>query len=220
MSRSSNPAVRSALIDVAARLLTEEGPAAVTVRRVASEVGVSTMAVYTHFEGMEKLRRAVRQEGFARLDRHLAVVRTTPDPVADLTVSGWTYARSGLQNPHFYRAMFLTSPIDEADAVGGFPTFERFVELVGRCLAMGRFPTVDSAFSGAAQCWMFMHGAVTTAVSGGIAPTIIERLLPVLAETCYAGFGDDRSRAQASVRAGLHRAARFSREFAAATESS
>jgi AcrR family transcriptional regulator len=95
----STSAVRLTLLDVAARLLTEEGPAAVTVHRVANEVGTSTTAVYAHFASMEELRRAVRRDGFARLDKDLAVVQPTQDPVADLTLSGWVYARNGLQNP-------------------------------------------------------------------------------------------------------------------------
>ena len=50
----------------------------VTLRAVVAGTGVSTMAVYTHFDGMPGLWRAVRQEGFTRLAR--AVGRGTADP--------------------------------------------------------------------------------------------------------------------------------------------
>src|SRR5437764_1480840 len=84
-------ALRPALIEAAARLIATEGAAALTLRRVADEVGTSTMAIYTHFGGMSELRRAVRQEGFARLAARAARVRETDDPVADLAVLGREY---------------------------------------------------------------------------------------------------------------------------------
>src|SRR5438477_232205 len=62
MPRESAPnsAVGPALIEAAARLIATEGASGLTLRRVAEEVGTSTMAVYTHFGGMPELRRAVR----------------------------------------------------------------------------------------------------------------------------------------------------------------
>jgi AcrR family transcriptional regulator len=65
--KTADPSVRTALIEHAARITAEEGREALTLRRLAAGVGTSTMAVYTHFGGMDDLRRAVRREGFARL---------------------------------------------------------------------------------------------------------------------------------------------------------
>lgn len=51
-------------MDAAARLLAKEGAAGMSTRRLAAEVGVSTMALYTHFGGMDGLCREARREGF------------------------------------------------------------------------------------------------------------------------------------------------------------
>ena len=64
------------------------------------------MAVYTHFGGMTGLWRAVRQEGFTRLAKQLALVQVSPDPVADLMALGAAYTRNALANPYLYRTMF------------------------------------------------------------------------------------------------------------------
>ncbi|MGH8570384.1 MAG: helix-turn-helix domain-containing protein, partial [Gammaproteobacteria bacterium] len=64
--RAADERVRLALIEAAARVLARDGPDALTTRRLASEVGTSTMALYTHFGGMDDLRRAVRLEWFER----------------------------------------------------------------------------------------------------------------------------------------------------------
>jgi hypothetical protein len=53
----TGPDVRRRLLEEAARLLGEEGPAALTTRRLAREAGTSTMAVCTHFGGMPALVR-------------------------------------------------------------------------------------------------------------------------------------------------------------------
>ena len=49
--RTADPALRVTLIETAARLIAEHGTDALTLRRLASEVGASTMAIYTHFGG-------------------------------------------------------------------------------------------------------------------------------------------------------------------------
>ncbi|HEY0806715.1 MAG TPA: helix-turn-helix domain-containing protein, partial [Pseudonocardiaceae bacterium] len=82
--RRADPEISNALVDAAARLLAEEGPAALSTRRLAAAVGTSTMAVYTHFGGMDDLVRAMVREGFARLHERMARVRATDDPVADV----------------------------------------------------------------------------------------------------------------------------------------
>src|SRR5947199_4222618 len=76
--------LRTALLDAAAHLIAADGSARLTARRIAEEVGTSTMAIYTHFGGMPGLRQAVRREGFARLSARLAAVHPSDDPLADL----------------------------------------------------------------------------------------------------------------------------------------
>src|SRR6266487_3392701 len=108
MSRDANAnnEKRPALIEAAARLIATEGADGLTLRRVAQEVGTATMAIYTHFGGMPELRRAVRQEGFARLMARAEQVGESDDPVADLAGLGLAYYQLAMSNPHLYRAMY------------------------------------------------------------------------------------------------------------------
>ena len=69
--KRADGAVRTAFIETAAQLIATEGSSGLTLRRVADQVGTSTMAVYTHFGGMDELRQEVRREGFGRLAEHL-----------------------------------------------------------------------------------------------------------------------------------------------------
>src|SRR5437764_11892737 len=125
MSRKEHAAenLRPALIEAAARLIATEGASGLTLRRVADEVGTSTMAIYTHFGGMPELRRAVRREGFARLAARSARVGESDDPVADVAMLGLEYYELAISEPHLYRVMFMEQPLDEDDARTGWDTF-------------------------------------------------------------------------------------------------
>src|SRR5580704_4924709 len=120
--KTADPALRTELVETAARLVATEGRAGLTLRRVAKEVGTSTMAVYTHFGGMDELRREVRREGFARLREQLDAVTTTRDPVADLSLLGVAYYLSAARAPNLYRAMFMDGPVDDTDVGTGLDT--------------------------------------------------------------------------------------------------
>jgi len=195
--KAADPKVRAALIEAAARLLARGGPPALTTRRLAEEVGTSTMALYTYFGGMEELRHAVRVEGFERLLGHLRSVPTTRDPVADLTALGWAYCFNALANPHLYRAIFLEAPGREEDPVGGV-TFEQLLTGVTRCMDAGRFQTAD-ADSLATQLWTAAHGMICAVLAGILTLEQVTGQLPAMALNLYVGFGDDARAARRSI---------------------
>jgi AcrR family transcriptional regulator len=164
-ARPSSADVRAGLVAAAARLVATEGPAALTLRRVADEVGTSTMGVYTHFGGMDGLRRAVRLEGLRGLSARLAEVPRTGDPVADLLGLCRAYAEHGLEHPDLYRVMFLEAPLREEDATAGAEGFAPLVEAVAQCIAEGAFAEGDPALL-ATEIWAAGHGILSLQLAG------------------------------------------------------
>jgi AcrR family transcriptional regulator len=187
--RVADPAVRTALLEAAARLIATEGSAGLTLRRVADEVGTSTMAVYTHFGGMQNLRQEVRREGFARLRAHLDGVRPGGDPLADLARLGWAYHDNALENPNLYRAMFMDSAEPAPDGIG-LDTFEQLVTGVDRCLAAGRFRAADP-YGLALQLWSMAHGVIALQLSGLLDASLAVDTLEAGWRHLCAAFGDD-----------------------------
>jgi AcrR family transcriptional regulator len=162
--RKPDPNARLALIDIAARLLAEEGPQALSTRRIAAEAGTSTMAVYTHFGGMSGLVREIVYEGFARLQAYMTQVNPTDDPVADLAVLGRAYRRNALTNSHLYAAMFGGESLSgfelsEEDRQHGRYTLGNVVASVTRCMEAGRFRPADPGLV-AHHMWFAVHGLV------------------------------------------------------------
>lgn len=201
---------RAKVLDAAMRLLDADGPDALQVRRIAAEVGSSTMAVYTHFGSMIDLRAALVGEGLARFATELEQAGQTEDPIADLFVEGVAYRRFALANPHLYRMMFgVAAPKDEQPNfrdLSGDAAFSLLAGLTERAAADGRVSVPDTVAL-AAQIWSAIHGYVLLEMAGFFADEN-EGLIAVLAPLTIAllvGAGDDRERVESSLRAALPR---------------
>ena len=72
--RLHDDALRTRLLEVTSRIVSAEGEAAVTVRKVAADAGTSASAVYALLGSREALVEAVSEEGFRRFAEHLAAV--------------------------------------------------------------------------------------------------------------------------------------------------
>ena len=202
--RTADPAVRDALVEAAAGLIASHEP--LTTRRLAAEVGTSTMAVYTHFGGLEEVRRAVRIAGFERLRAHLARVERTDDPAADVAVMGWGYCVNAIRNPNLYRVMFMEAPLDEADAGVGLDTFEQLVNGIQRCIDAGRFRPADAA-EHATLMWANVHGASALHLAAMLDQPGVVRTAVASARALMVDFGDDPDAVDRSLKAAVDRVA-------------
>jgi AcrR family transcriptional regulator len=183
---------RCATLDAAGRLLTAEGPAALTMRRLAEEVGASTTVLYTMFGGKDGLVHELYLEGFDRLRRALEAVPPGDDPVARLEAIGWAYRTNALANPTYYAVMFervmpgFTPPAESVRR-----THEGFVALVDAvraCVAAGVFPALDPV-AVADLLWGLAHGMVGLERAGYFPdPEEARRRYALAMETALAGL--------------------------------
>jgi AcrR family transcriptional regulator len=123
----------AALIDAAERLVHTDGLDALTVRRVATEVGTTTRAVYTLFGSKEALVVALGQRAFEILSDGLARLPETDDPAADLIEAGvQIFRRFALDHPALFRIAFHRPPSPEI--VTGFrsASYEALLTLKAR----------------------------------------------------------------------------------------
>lgn len=165
--------LRRELLDAAGRLLAQEGPQALSTRRLAEEVGTSTKAVYNLFGDKAGLLRAMFMEGFARLAGEFARVPADGDPEADLMALGHAYRASALDNPHLYELMF-GRPIagfqpDEAALAEIQGTFDTLVRAVARCVDEGRFAPSDP-HDIAVHLNALVHGLAGLELLGSLGP--------------------------------------------------
>jgi AcrR family transcriptional regulator len=209
----SGPDVRAKLIDAAVRLLAEGGPEALQARKLAAEVGASTMAVYTHFGGMGPLVDEVVKAGFRLLSANLAQVPVTGDPVADIVSLALAYRATAVRNPQLFGVTFgqsapggkkttlkdLTTG-DRAESHDGLQAFTYIEGASARAIEAGRFRPVEP-FTAAAQLWSALHGYVTLETSGhfGDGANGVATILLPMSVTLVVGLGDTLDAAQLSA---------------------
>lgn len=212
--RKPDPTTALRLVEVTARLLAEEGEAAVSARRVASEAGASTMAVYTHYGSMEELLAAVCREGFHRFGLELDRPSVTADPVADLMAQGWGYRHFALQDRHLYQVMFRTGLADPRagsaeDVAAAMATFGSLMARLEHCAAAGRLQ-IDDLVSAGEVVWATVHGHSMIELSGyyeGMGRDPVASYAQSLLHLAI-GFGDDPAAARASLAKSRTRARR------------
>ncbi len=187
------------LVERAATLLARREP--VTLRALVQGTGVSTMAVYTYFDGMPGLWRAVRQEGFTRLGHRLAGVAATDDPVRDLMALGHAYVANALANPALYRAMFdAAAELEDPDAAER--SFGVLVAAASRARDEGRFAGTCDPGTVATRLWASGHGLVMLVLTGALPAETLDVHAPGTAVALFVQAGDEPDRCRASVAAG------------------
>ncbi|MDD3837643.1 MAG: TetR/AcrR family transcriptional regulator [Phenylobacterium sp.] len=107
--------LRRALIDAARRILETKGPAALSLRAVAREAGVSPAAPYHHFKDKGELLDAVADEGWRILNEAMkAAGENAPSPRAAMPSLGVAYVCFAREHPALYRVMYKRSRDKEA----------------------------------------------------------------------------------------------------------
>ncbi|RSM64337.1 TetR family transcriptional regulator [Actinoplanes sp. ATCC 53533] len=198
MARTRDPAARTLLVERAATMLRTREP--ITLRSLVAGTGVSTMAVYTHFGGMDGMWRAVRQEGFTRLAARFAAVPTSEDPVRDLTALAAAYLGNALDHPDLYRVMFDAN-FDLEDLKAADATLEYMVQAAGRSRRAGRFRADSDPLDVATQTWTVTHGLVSLVANGPLPPRTLANGVTLLT-ALFINTGDDHERCRLSVEDG------------------
>lgn len=198
MVRKKDPAVRTLLIERAAQMLRSREP--ITLRSVVAGTGMSTMAVYTYFGGMDGLWQAMRQEGFIRLAARLDAVPLSVDPVRDLARLGAAYTSNALTNPDLYRVMFDTG-FELEDPAAADETLQHLVRGVQRSKDVGRFRDDIDAAAVATQTWTIGHGLVSLVATGPLPRQALTFGAPILT-ALFVSCGDDPDACRRSVERG------------------
>jgi len=98
--------LKEALISSARKILTEQGADALSLRAIASDVGVSHMAPYAHFKNKKVLFQSIAAGGFRELSDKMLLDSQDLSKAQDLILAyGATYVEFALDNPQLYRLM-------------------------------------------------------------------------------------------------------------------
>lgn len=166
--RGEGERLREEILVATRDLLAETGSEdAVSIRAVASRVGVSTPSIYLHFPDKRALLDAVCEQVFAALDVELeSAAESARSPFEALRLAGMAYVRFGVENPEHYRIVFLVrrSKIgrDESLIVAS-DVFQHFATRVATCVEAGVLRGDPAVL--AMTLWSAAHGITSLLVS-------------------------------------------------------
>lgn len=103
--------LRSALVDAGLNALETTDIAAISLRQIARDVGVSATAVYRHFPDKRALMNALAGAGLEKLGRAQAdAAEAAPDRASAFGATGRAYVRFALAHPALFRLIFSHMP--------------------------------------------------------------------------------------------------------------
>jgi AcrR family transcriptional regulator len=168
LSEQEADAFRERICQVAARLFVEEGPGAVSMRRIAAELGCGTMTAYRYFSSKERIVTAVRTRGMHRFSEALERALDTPgDGRARSRAVRDAYIAFARRETATYRLMFEYPESRRDD-----PAYREAHARMWRTIAAHVEVLVDEGAVEADapilghQIWAALHGAVMLEIAG------------------------------------------------------
>lgn len=153
-----------------------------SIRGVATAVGVTPPSIYLHFADKDELIFAVCQEQFTRLEQLVDEASAGIDhPFERLRAMGETYIRFGVEHPEQYRILLMNKgEVSIADfqngTMPGVSTFQKLMGAIEACMDAGIFRRQD-VFLVATGIWALVHGITSMRITIPEFPFVGEQVL-------------------------------------------
>lgn len=146
----------------ALRILEAEGPQAVSMRRVAKEVGITAMAIYHHFPGRDALLDAVVDSEFEKLTEFFSRLSGRQSFEAALIHIMDGYIDYALAHPRIFDYVFsMPRPgarrFPEDFRARRSPTLNLTADTVSAWMKLGKLKR-DDVWEIAFELWAHVHG--------------------------------------------------------------
>jgi AcrR family transcriptional regulator len=163
--------LRRALLEAAVSTVAASGPAALSLRALAAQVGVSHAAPVHHFKDKAGLFTAVATEGFDLLHDEMTAVWEKTGQFLDVGVH---YVHFALSHKGYFEVMFRPELLDQDD-----PDLQRAQEgayamLTGPVEAGRRGSDAQSVHLATLASWSTVHGLATLLLSGNLPDVDLE----------------------------------------------
>lgn len=153
---------------LALEILREHGDAAISLRALAKQIGVSAPALYRHYIGRENLLAELAISGFEALRERLQAVDQY-DPRQALIDIGLVYVSFAQDEPNLYRLMFggrvLPKGAHPRLDTAGKDAFQVLEDTVSRARQVGYVQPIPLSLMTAAA-WSLVHGLSQLTIDG------------------------------------------------------
>ncbi|MEX5235833.1 TetR/AcrR family transcriptional regulator [Kocuria arenosa] len=157
--------LRRAVLDRALEVVAQDGPAALNLRAIAGDIGVSHTAPRYHFSGRRGVLTAIAAEGFEKLRDRLSQLRQERAPFLELGVA---YVEFALEHRAHFAVMFDPSLVDTDDPAFVEASDGAFAELRIGVDTLSAPDAQEDAAAAVIAAWSLVHGLATLALTGNL----------------------------------------------------
>jgi AcrR family transcriptional regulator len=155
-------ATKERIARCALRILESEGPEEVSMRRVASQVGITPMAIYHHFPNREALLRSVVDGEFQKFAKHITELRPQRSFRAQMIHTMDAYLDYAFSRPRIFDYVFSNPRADARRFPDDFrarrsPTLNPTADAIALWMKKGRLKR-DDVWEIAMELWAHVHG--------------------------------------------------------------
>ena len=171
MNKQTKASLRDRVLALAEESLRSKGQAQLSLRQIATELGVTPMAIYRHFANNEDLQLSLLDVGFRRFADALSRSQKGTTPLQRLEILADGFIEFAIENPGLFELMFLSSQVPtglrnrEALMSVSQPTFAMLERIARECIAAGDLPDAKPETM-ARDLLAFCVGQVALFVSG------------------------------------------------------
>ena len=175
MTQEEVEQIRGRILDTALEIIIDEGFGNLSVRKIASRLGITATTIYNYYKNKDELNLMIRMRGFEKLHDILTLrSEKLEDPKGRLKAMIKAYVEFGRKYPSYYDIMFNLHTPKYLDYVGTDiePVAFREKENALKCLALYIEP-VNAWLPGLGEAkdrfvlhqivriWPELHGVVT-----------------------------------------------------------
>jgi AcrR family transcriptional regulator len=147
-ARTPRSARATAVVAAASRLMEAEGASALTMRRIADDLGIKAPSLYKHFPDKAALESALVEQALIDMGTALHTALARPGRRGPVVALLAAYRREGLDHPNLYR-LATAGPLARAELPPGLEDW-----------AGEPFFLVTGEPHRAQALWSFAHGMV------------------------------------------------------------
>lgn len=170
--RGKGELLREEILAAAERILIETNDqSALSIRAIASAVGVTPPSIYLHFADRNELLFAVCEKHAEQLDLVMEQAAAGGADAWDrIRRRGYAYLRWGLDNPEHYRILMMSRPDSTPDRFGderlaGTAGLDAVAADLAAAVEEGSVAAVAPPVREAEILWMVIHGMVSLYIS-------------------------------------------------------
>ncbi|MFE6077918.1 TetR/AcrR family transcriptional regulator [Paenibacillus sp. NPDC057886] len=193
--------LRKLVVDAAAAILQEEGPEAVTVRRVSQKMGCSTKIIYSLFVNKEGLAQQLYLEGCKLLARRFEEVPLSSDLLQHLLDLGEAFWQFAQDYTSYYKLMFGGAFAEfkpDAESMQGTMTaIRRLLILISTAQQQGQISDQEETGTLVSTIWASLHGVIHLYMGGFLgdvkaAHTVYKQTMDLMSQSLFAAYKPDR----------------------------